>query len=462
MCESRGLLETVEVGGDSSWGGVLSPVVASLGPVARGRLRAASRRARDCTGLEPLQRAWRAALLEPWPRGFSAAWPSVAQELLCPASFTRSLLLTGDLFTPEPLCLQGFPQAKLGDPGRYEVAEGVEALASLIACCRAAKGPCGAPRPDAVDAADSEAGRSALHFAAVGGSEPVAELLLEMRANVNLQDVLDYTPLDLAVCHAKPGLARLLERAGGVTGAELPASRQAPRAVGSVACATTEAAAAPAEPGESREGDTGLGGGAPSSCREAPLLGGGAKTAVTSAGLPTMPRQPPSAGGHGLCTKIAALRASVVLADDLPPGDLRVPTPARAALAGWSARRSVPSCRRAAVARSSCTPAADACHGGSQPAARCIRLSPLRRWHANWIRVASGSATAANWCEETFKAAGRLPGRGLAVQQAEGRPHASPPDLRPRPCSPAAPPFTADPRCPPRRRAGAQSRVRCL
>ena len=27
------------------------------------------------------------------------------------------------------------------------------------------------------------------------------------------------------------GLARLLERAGGVTGAELPASRQAPRAV---------------------------------------------------------------------------------------------------------------------------------------------------------------------------------------------------------------------------------------
>lgn len=174
-----------------------------LGPLMHLRLCGAARAARQAVGTAAARKALSAASRGPRPRSFTAGWgPSFSDEVTCPSLFTMSLLHVPDPLTPEPPRLLGLAGPGPRDRGRYEVAEGIELLAPLLL-------------RGATNSTDPGTGRCALHFAAVAGSKPVVELLLEARADVNAADALDYTPVDLAVCHRRLDVMQLLVRHGG-------------------------------------------------------------------------------------------------------------------------------------------------------------------------------------------------------------------------------------------------------
>mmetsp|Transcript_130250 Transcript_130250/g.405133 ORF Transcript_130250/g.405133 Transcript_130250/m.405133 type:complete len:254 (-) Transcript_130250:129-890(-) len=198
-----GLFDVLAPGGAAS-GDPGQALLALLGPLVQLRLCRVARAAWQAVDSTAAQSALRAtAARGPRPRSFSPGWgPYLSEEVTCPSAFARSLLHAPDPLTPEPPRLLGLSGPGPDDPGRYEVAEGVELLAPLLA-------------RGTVNSTDSGTGRCALHFAALAGSAPVAELLLEVRADVNMLDALDYTPVDLAISYGRLRVLQLLVRHGG-------------------------------------------------------------------------------------------------------------------------------------------------------------------------------------------------------------------------------------------------------
>ena len=71
--------------------------------------------------------------------------------------------------------------------------------------------------------AEIKNGLTPLLYAALGGHNEIAELLIAKGANMNAKDDGGKTPLDFAVEHDKPETSDLLRKHGGKTGAELKA-----------------------------------------------------------------------------------------------------------------------------------------------------------------------------------------------------------------------------------------------
>lgn len=189
-------------------GGGQSALEDMVGPLAQFRLRCTSRVGRRSIRVtrQVLRQAAMATLPPGAPHRYSHTWgPATREPVVCPAVFVRCLLHKSQRFDPDDARLLDVPLAGRSDPGRYEVMAGIDILAAMLA-----------RDPACVDSVDSTTGRTALHYAAVSNAPGVAQLLLEAGADANAEDPLDYTPVDVALCHRSVAVLATLVRRGGL------------------------------------------------------------------------------------------------------------------------------------------------------------------------------------------------------------------------------------------------------